>query len=155
MHISISAPTAYLDSDTHQLLFHVCRTCGSWMLCLSACSSRKSNIYLMASGRALPRWAVLKMVSNRSSTNFCSVPYRARRGELQRFSHSLIFQNFTNSSRNAINMYICFCVSLSCAVHDTFSPSTDVYVSDSYLTDPALKSACSFDGGNCYFTADF
>lgn len=62
------APFAY------QLLFQVWRTCGSWMPCLSACSSRKSNMYLMASGRAEPRWAVLKMVSNRSSTNFCSVP---------------------------------------------------------------------------------
>lgn len=67
--------------STHQLLFHVCRTCGSWMLCLSACSSRKSNMYLMASGRALPRWAVLKIVSNRSSTNFCNVPYRGGRGD--------------------------------------------------------------------------
>ena len=58
----------------HQLLFQVWRTCGSWMPCLSACSSRKSNMYLMARGRAEPRCAVLKMVSNRSSTNFCSVP---------------------------------------------------------------------------------
>lgn len=67
------------NCSTHQLLFHVCRTWGSWMLCLSACSSRKSNMYLMASGRTLPRWAVLKMVSNRSSTNFCNVPYRRER----------------------------------------------------------------------------
>ncbi|TNN59332.1 hypothetical protein EYF80_030435 [Liparis tanakae] len=37
------------------------------MECLSACSSRKSNMYLMASGSALPRWAVLKMVSNSSN----------------------------------------------------------------------------------------
>lgn len=70
---------ADLDKSlTHQLLFHVCRTWGSWMLCLSACSSRKSNMYLMARGRALPRWAVLKMVSNRSSTNFCKVPCTGR-----------------------------------------------------------------------------
>ncbi len=75
------------NCSTHQLLFHVCRTCGSWMLCLSACSSRKSNMYLMASGRALPRWAVLKMVSNRSSTNFCNVPYRGGRGGVE---HRLI-----------------------------------------------------------------
>lgn len=59
---------------SHQLLFQVCRTSESDMECLSACSSRKSNMYLMARGRALPRWAVLKMVSNRSSTNFCNVP---------------------------------------------------------------------------------
>ena len=32
-------------------------------------------MYLMASGRALPLWAVLKIVSNRSSTNFCNVPW--------------------------------------------------------------------------------
>lgn len=44
------------------------------MPCLSACSSRKSNMYLMARGRAEPRCAVLKMVSKRSSTNFCRVP---------------------------------------------------------------------------------
>lgn len=44
------------------------------MPCLSACSSRKSNMYLMAKGKAEPRCAVLKMVSKRSSTNFCSVP---------------------------------------------------------------------------------
>lgn len=67
--------SVFAGSSTHQLLFHVCRTWGSWMLCLSACSSRKSNMYLMASGRALPRWAVLKIVSNKSSTNFCNVPY--------------------------------------------------------------------------------
>lgn len=66
---------AHFRRLTHQLLFHVCRTWGSCMLCLSACSSKKSNMYLMASGRALPRWAVLKMVSNRSSTNFCNVPW--------------------------------------------------------------------------------
>lgn len=77
MHISDVLP--------HQLLFHVCRTWGSWMLCLSACSSKKSNMYLMASGRALPRWAVLKMVSKRSSTNFCNVPWG-------RWEHSDYFQ---------------------------------------------------------------
>lgn len=59
---------------SHQLLFHVCRTSVSWMPCLSACSSRKSNMYLMASGSALPRCTVLNSVSNKSSTNFCSVP---------------------------------------------------------------------------------
>lgn len=35
-------------------------------------------MYFMASGRALPLWAVLKMVSNRSSTNFCNVPCRSK-----------------------------------------------------------------------------
>lgn len=59
----------------YQLLFQVCRTSVSWMLCLSACSSRKSNMYLMASGRALPRCTVLNNVSNKSSTNFCRVPW--------------------------------------------------------------------------------
>lgn len=59
---------------SHQLLFQVCRTSVSWMPCLSACSSRKSNMYLMASGSALPRCTVLNSVSNKSSTNFCSVP---------------------------------------------------------------------------------
>ena len=68
------SPCGFRLLFTHQLLFQVWRTCGSWMPCLSACSSRKSNMYLMARGRAEPRCAVLKMVSNRSSTNFCSVP---------------------------------------------------------------------------------
>lgn len=60
---------------SHQLLFHVWRTSVSWMPCLSACSSRKSNMYLMARGRVLPRCTVLNNVSKRSSTNFCSVPW--------------------------------------------------------------------------------
>lgn len=59
----------------YQLLFQVCRTSVSWMPCLSACSSRKSNMYLMARGRALPRCTVLNKVSNKSSTNFCRVPW--------------------------------------------------------------------------------
>lgn len=32
-------------------------------------------MYLMAKGKAEPRWAVLNTVSNKSSTNFCNVPY--------------------------------------------------------------------------------
>lgn len=53
-----------------ELLFHVCTTSGSDMPCCRAWSSMKSNMYLMARGSAEPRWAVLNMVSNRSSTNF-------------------------------------------------------------------------------------
>lgn len=64
-----------LRSISHQLLFQVWRTSVSWIPCLSACSSRKSNMYLMARGRVLPRWTVLNSVSKRSSTNFCSVPW--------------------------------------------------------------------------------
>ena len=60
----------------YQLLFQVWRTSGSLICRWSACSSRKSNMYLMASGRAEPRCAVLNTVSKRSSTNFCSVPCR-------------------------------------------------------------------------------
>lgn len=82
---------AHFSRLTHQLLFHVCRTWGSWMLCLSACSSKKSNMYLMASGRALPRWAVLKMVSKRSSTNFCNVPWG--RGDQKWITLSLSIAN--------------------------------------------------------------
>lgn len=37
------------------LLFHVCTTSGSDIPCCKAWSSRKSNIYLMAKGRAEPR----------------------------------------------------------------------------------------------------
>lgn len=57
-----------------ELLFHVCTTSGSDIPWWRAWSSRKSNMYLIASGSADPRWAVLNIVSNRSSTNFCSVP---------------------------------------------------------------------------------
>lgn len=69
-----SPPPPGLPSG-YQLLFQVCRTSVSWMLCLSACSSRKSNMYLMARGSALPRCTVLNKVSNKSSTNFCRVPW--------------------------------------------------------------------------------
>jgi len=63
------------ETSSHQLLFQVCRTSGSQICRLSACSSKKSNMYLIANGSAEPRWAVLNTVSNRSSTNFCSVPW--------------------------------------------------------------------------------
>ena len=66
---------AWAARGVYQLLFQVCRTSVSWMLCLSACSSRKSNMYLMARGSALPRCTVLNKVSNKSSTNFCRVPW--------------------------------------------------------------------------------
>lgn len=56
------------------LLFQVCTTSGSVMPCKRAWSSRKSNMYFIASGSAEPRCAVLKIVSNRSSTNFWRVP---------------------------------------------------------------------------------
>lgn len=67
----------------HQLLFQVWRTSGSLICLLSACSSRKSNMYLMARGRALPRWAVLNTVSNKSSTNFCNVPWSCAKHSVQ------------------------------------------------------------------------
>lgn len=81
IHPSISYTVGFKSRNLdhpHQLLFQVCLTSVSWMLCLSACSSKKSNIYLMASGRALPRCTVLNKVSNKSSTNFCSVPWQER-----------------------------------------------------------------------------
>lgn len=159
---------------THQLLFHVCRTCGSWMLCLSACSSRKSNMYLMASGRALPRWAVLKMVSNRSSTNFCNVPCGTGRGDAYRMLTFLLIFSITNlivadntstqttePGMSACVIHFATCCRVlterlaECAVHVTLSPHCNVYVSCSYLTDLPPKSARSFDGQNCYFTAEF
>lgn len=40
-------------------------------------------MYLMARGRAEPRCAVLKIVSKRSSTNFCSVPWGGGGGHAQ------------------------------------------------------------------------
>ena len=76
LQLSLGSPGGY------QLLFQVCRTSVSWMLCLSACSSRKSNMYLMARGRALPRCTVLNKVSNKSSTNFCRVPWRRGGGKV-------------------------------------------------------------------------
>lgn len=86
LHIPVSQQflSTLINFDpSHQLLFHVCLTSVSWMPCLSACSSKKSNIYLMASGRALPRCTVLNKVSNKSSTNFCSVPWWEQRRECE------------------------------------------------------------------------
>jgi len=40
----------------------------------SARSSRKSNMYLTAAGRTQPRWVVLRIVSSRLSTYWCSAP---------------------------------------------------------------------------------
>jgi hypothetical protein len=60
---------------SYLLLFQVWTTSGSEIPCWRAWSSRKSNMYLIARGNALPRWAVLKIVSNKSSTNFWRVPY--------------------------------------------------------------------------------
>lgn len=69
--------------ETHlngnELDFHVCTTCGSVMPWSMAWSSKKSKMYLMASGRAEPRWAVLNIVSIRSSTNFWTAPGKIRK----------------------------------------------------------------------------
>ena len=60
---------------THLLDFHVCTTCGSTMPFCRAKSSRKSNMYLTATGRTQPRFIVLNIVSNRLSTYCCRAPY--------------------------------------------------------------------------------
>ena len=59
---------------THLLVFQMCRVSGSEIPLLSACSSRKSKKYLTARGGLSSR--MLRMALNRSSRNFCSVPYR-------------------------------------------------------------------------------
>lgn len=58
----------------HLLVFQMCSVSGSEMPLFSACSSRKSKKYLTASGGLSSR--MLRMALNRSSRNFCSVPYR-------------------------------------------------------------------------------
>lgn len=86
----------------HQLLFQVWRTSGSLICLLSACSSRKSNMYLMARGSALPRWAVLNTVSNKSSTNFCSVPWPCSKQQTVRILCSAQHVHHTSISASAI-----------------------------------------------------
>lgn len=58
-------PISYL------LVFQMWMVSGSVMLCCRACSSNKSKKYLTASGTGR---LVLRIVVNKSSTNFCSVP---------------------------------------------------------------------------------
>lgn len=52
----------------------MCRVSGSEIPLFSACSSKKSKKYLTASGGLSSR--MLRIALNRSSRNFCSVPYR-------------------------------------------------------------------------------
>lgn len=59
---------------THLLVFQMCRVSGSEIPLFSACSSKKSKKYLTASGGLSSR--MLRIALNRSSRNFCSVPYR-------------------------------------------------------------------------------
>ena len=64
--------------SVYLLDFQVWTTSVSMMLCSRAWSSRKSNMYLMASGSTVPRWAVLKILSNRSSTYCWRVPCQTK-----------------------------------------------------------------------------
>ena len=54
------------------LVFQMWMVSGSVMLCCSACSSSKSKKYLTARGTGR---LVLRIAVNKSSTNFCSVPW--------------------------------------------------------------------------------
>ena len=60
------------------------------MPCCRACSSRKSNMYFIANGRAELVCAVLKIVLNKSSTNFCSVSFVDTR-EVRSPSEAILF----------------------------------------------------------------
>jgi len=62
--------------DTHLFDFHVWTTCGSIIPWRSAWSSRKSNMYLIATGSALPRFIVLNITSKKLSTNCWRVPWK-------------------------------------------------------------------------------
>lgn len=60
-------------------------------------------MYLMARGRALPRWAVLKIVSNRSSTNFCSVPCKTNSiAELEDTGHTEEMAGYTGEEFDSV-----------------------------------------------------
>lgn len=61
-----SLPPSYL------LVFQMWMVSGSVMLCCWACSSNKSKKYLTARGTGR---LVLRMAVNKSSTNFCRVPW--------------------------------------------------------------------------------
>lgn len=57
---------------TYLLVFQMWMVSGSVMLCCRACSSNKSKKYLTARGTGR---LVLRIAVNKSSTNFCSVPW--------------------------------------------------------------------------------
>ncbi|CAD1478458.1 unnamed protein product [Heterotrigona itama] len=107
-----------------ELLFHVCTTSGSDMPCCSAWSSMKSNMYLIARGRADPRWAVLKIVSNRSSTNFCRVPFVA-----SSLVRSIRITNFTIGLK-----------SMDCLI--SFSSDSEYLASDVMASTGPLSTCC-------------
>ena len=60
---------------TYLLVFQMCMVSESEMPCCPACSSSRSKKYLTASGTGR---LVLRITVNRSSTNFCSVPWKTR-----------------------------------------------------------------------------
>lgn len=57
---------------SYLLVFHMWIISGSVILCCSACSSNKSKKYLTARGTGR---LVLRIAVNKSSTNFCRVPW--------------------------------------------------------------------------------
>lgn len=68
-------------ADPHLLVFQMWTVSSSLMSCFSACSSRKSKKYLTAGGTAFPGASTLW---KKLSTNCCSVPCGAGRGQLVR-----------------------------------------------------------------------
>lgn len=67
--------------NSYLFVFHMWIVSGSVMLCCAAWSSNKSKKYLTARGTGR---LVLKITVNKSSTNFCSVPYKHIEREIQR-----------------------------------------------------------------------
>ena len=57
----------YVVAATNLLVFQVCRVSGSCWLRSAACTSRKSQRYLIAFGSGCP-FGMVKMALNRSST---------------------------------------------------------------------------------------
>lgn len=70
--------TSQLQSIMYLLVFQMCIVSGSEMQCCPAWSSSRSKKYFTASGTGR---LVLRMTVNRSSTNFCNVPWKTRRGK--------------------------------------------------------------------------
>lgn len=63
----------YFNGGCYLFVFQIWIVSGSLMLCCRACSSNKSKKYLTARGTGR---LVLRMAVNKSSTNFCSVPWQ-------------------------------------------------------------------------------
>lgn len=93
---SLYSSTAYL------LVFQMCSVSSSTLLCLSACSSRKSKKYLTAGGTTELEHKTLR---KKSSTNCCSVPWKTNTEYIHTSSHKLIIKAI---KLQCMFIYVCY-----------------------------------------------